>query len=161
MPDGSLLTGFSVHFPAPFHPTGMRELAYDHLNGIRNVLPPEHHVFAAGDFNTTSSEDKREDMLERFARPFWTVSNDLCEGCQGTQYYARDDNWSFLDMILFSPSRSEKTTWRIRADSVHIANRIAAQVTQDGTPQRYNSAARTGVSDHWPVALTLEPTQKQ
>ena len=56
MPDGSLLTGFSVHFPAPFHPTEMREIAYEHLNGLREQLPPERPVFAAGDFNTTSIE---------------------------------------------------------------------------------------------------------
>ena len=39
MPDGSVLTGYSVHFPAPFHPTAMRESAYEHLNALRNALP--------------------------------------------------------------------------------------------------------------------------
>ena len=43
MPDGSVLTGFSVHFPAPFHPTAMRESAYEHLNRLRNALPDKHH----------------------------------------------------------------------------------------------------------------------
>ena len=32
LPDGSILTGFSVHFPAPFHPTPMRVAAYQHLS---------------------------------------------------------------------------------------------------------------------------------
>jgi hypothetical protein len=27
-PDGTLMTGYSVHYPAPFHPTEMREAAY-------------------------------------------------------------------------------------------------------------------------------------
>ena len=35
LPDGSVLTGFSVHFPAPFHPTEMREVAYRRLNELR------------------------------------------------------------------------------------------------------------------------------
>jgi hypothetical protein len=94
--------------------------------------------------------------LAQYARPFWKVSNDACTDCPGTYYYARDNNWSFLDMILFSPASSEKTTWQIRADSVRLGNRNPAQVTEKHTPNRYNSAARTGVSDHWPVVVTLE-----
>jgi len=35
MPDGSILTGFSVHFPAPFHPTEMRVAAFEHLQELR------------------------------------------------------------------------------------------------------------------------------
>jgi len=64
-------------------------------------------------------------------------------------------------MILFSPARGENTTARIRADSVTIANGNPAQVSPEGTPQRYRSAQRTGVSDHWPMTATIELTQKQ
>jgi endonuclease/exonuclease/phosphatase family metal-dependent hydrolase len=155
LPDGSLLTGFSVHFPAPFHPTEMREFAYEHLNAVRGQVPPGHNVFAAGDFNTTSSENDREGMLERFIRPAWVVSNDHCEGCAGTQYYSRDQSWSFLDMVVFAPSENTDSVWQVR--SVEIANQLPAQVTAEGTPNRYRSAERTGVSDHWPVLMTLEP----
>ncbi len=162
LPNGAVLTGFSVHFPAPFHPTGMREAAYRHLNTLRDALPAEHHVFAAGDFNTTSTEDAREGMLDSFARPHWTVAHDIgCTKCKGTYFYGRDRTWSYLDMILFAPARSGNTTARIRADSVAIANGIAAQVTADGTPQRHRSDERIGVSDHWPMIATIEVTQKQ
>jgi endonuclease/exonuclease/phosphatase family metal-dependent hydrolase len=161
LPDGSLLTGFAVHFPAPYHPTEMRVLAYEHLTALRDKLPPEHNVFAAGDFNTTSTEDEQKNMLAQYARPLWAVSNDACTDCPGTYYYARDKNWSFLDMILFSPASSEKTTWQIRADSVQLANRNPSQVNENNTPNRYDPVARTGVSDHWPIVLTLESTQKQ
>ena len=161
LPDGSLLTGFSVHFPAPFHPTEMRILAYEHLTELRNDLPDTHSVFAAGDFNTTSTEMREKSMLERFVKPYWTVTHEQCKGCPGTHYYASGDNWSFLDMILFSPSRSEKATWRIRADSFGIANRTSAQVTADGKPQRHNAEAQRGVSDHWPLIVSIESVQKQ
>ena len=162
MPDGSVLTGFSVHFPAPFHPTAMRESAYEHLNQLRNALPDHHRVFAAGDFNTTSTEDQREGLLDRYARPGWTVAHDTgCAGCKGTHYYGRDETWSFLDMILFSPNRGENATAQIRADSVAIANKNPAQVSEDGTPQRFRSAAQTGISDHWPMTATIELTEKQ
>jgi len=155
LPDGSLLTGFSVHFPAPFHPTEMRVFAYEHLIAVRSQVPPEHNIFAAGDFNTTSIENEREGMLERFIRPDWIVSNDVCESCAGTQFYSRDNSWSFLDMVVFASSENADNVWQVR--SVEIANQLSAQVTTDGTPNRYRSAPRTGVSDHWPVLMTLEP----
>jgi predicted extracellular nuclease len=100
-------------------------------------------------------------MLDKHVRPVWNVAHDYCQGCPGTYYYAPDDNWSFLDMILFSPARSEKTTWQIRADSVQILNRFPAQVTPDGRPNSYKASDRTGVSDHWPIVATIELIEKQ
>jgi hypothetical protein len=162
LPDGSILTGFSVHFPAPYHPTPMRVAAYEHLNALRDALPDDHLAFAAGDFNTTSTEDAREGLLDRYVRPRWTVAQDLgCGDCRGTYYYRPEDNWSFLDTILFSAARGEKTTSRIRANSVMIANAVAEQVTPQGTPRRHDSASRSGVSDHWPIIATIEVSQKQ
>jgi len=162
MPDGSVLSGFSVHFPAPFHPTPMREAAYRHLNALRDALPDNHHAFAAGDFNTTSAEDAREQLLDGYVRPSWTVAHDIgCETCNGSYYYGRDDTWSFLDMILFSPRRGENATARIRANSVAIANENPAQVSAEGKPERFRSASRSGVSDHWPMVATIELTEKQ
>jgi endonuclease/exonuclease/phosphatase family metal-dependent hydrolase len=155
LPDGAFLTGFSVHLPAPFHPTEMRVIAYEHLNHVLADVPDDHNVFAAGDFNTTSTEDAEHHMLDRFVRPHWdVVSNDLCEGCPGTQYYSRGDTWSFLDMVLFSPSADEHNAWH--ASSVELATALEAQRTTDGTPQRYVPAERRGVSDHLPVLMTLE-----
>ena len=154
LPDGSLLTGYSVHFPAPFHPTEMRVYAYEHLQQVRDAIPPTHNVFAAGDFNTTSTEDDAEGLIDTYIRPAWVVSNDLCVGCAGTHHYSRDDRWSFLDMVLFAPSADPRTAWSVT--SIDIANAVPDQVTVDGTPNRYRSAERTGVSDHWPVVMTLE-----
>lgn len=160
--DGSILTGFSVHFPAPFHPTAMRIAAYRQLTELLMSLPDERPVFAAGDFNTTSTEDRDRGMLDTYARPYWTLAHDIgCDSCKGSHYYARGDSWSFLDMILFADARGGNTTARIRADSVRIANRNSAQVSRDGTPERYNAAHRTGVSDHWPMIATIELAQKQ
>ena len=155
LPDGELLTGFSVHFPAPFHPTGMRESAYLRLNELLAALPPGRSAFAAGDFNTTVVEDRERSMLERFARPYWTVAHEVgCEGCPGTSYYAPRDDWSFLDMIFWR--RGENTTWILRADSVQIANRGPSQTRENGTPWRFETPAGVGVSDHWPVVVTIE-----
>jgi hypothetical protein len=117
-------------------------------------------VFAAGDFNTTSGEDSAQGMLERFVNPFWTVVHQLgCDECKGTHYYARDDVWSFLDMILWSPPRNGEAVWKVDPGSVRIANRYPAQVTGDGTPARFRMAEQTGVSDQWPMIMTLKKSQ--
>ena len=158
-PDGTLLTGYSVHFPAPFHPTEMREAAYRALNALRAELPGDRDAFAAGDFNTTSAEDREKDMLERFARPYWTVTHEVgCRGCKGTSYYPPRDDWSFLDMILWSPAsdRGEKATWILRRDSVRTANAAPGQLRPDGTPWRFGMPGGTGVSDHLPVVVIIE-----
>jgi len=100
--------------------------------------------------------------LDKFARPHWIIAHDIgCNSCQGSYFYHRDSTWSFLDMILFAPARGGKTTAQIRADSVQIANLIAAQRDADGTPLPFRAAERTGVSDHWPMIATIEITEKQ
>jgi hypothetical protein len=96
-------------------------------------------------------------MLQRLVRPHWQIAHENgCEECRGTYYYAPDDNWSFLDMILFSPGSGAKTTWQIRADSAWIGNRSEAQVTLSGTPAGFDGNKLRGVSDHWPVVVTIE-----
>ena len=137
----------------------MREAAYRALNALRAGLPGDRDAFAAGDFNTTSVEDREKDMLERFARPFWTVAHELgCGDCRGTSYYAPRDDWSFLDMILWSPAsdRGEKATWNLRTDSVQLADSAPGQLRPDGTPWRFEMPGGAGVSDHLPVVVTIE-----
>ena len=162
LPDGALLTGFAVHFPAPFHPIEMRIAAYEHLAELRAQLPDENHAFAAGDFNTTSAEAEQTGILDLFARPHWTIAHELgCGDCTGTYYYRPNNTWSFLDMILYSPARGENATWRIRADSVKVANEMAAQVAPSGAPRPHNPVEKQGVSDHWPLVLSIEAIENQ
>jgi len=162
LPDKSLLTAFSVHFPAPYHPTQMRIAAYQHLASLLAALPDDQHAFAAGDFNTTSKEDADVGMLDAHARPHWTLAHDVgCSDCRGSYFYHRDSTWSFLDMIFFATARGAKTTAQIRGDSVAIANGYAPQIGENGTPERFRSENGTGVSDHWPMITTIEFTEKQ
>ena len=164
LPDGSLLTGFSVHFPAPFHPTGMRIQAYELLNQLQRNLPADRLAFAAGDFNTTSTENQEKDLLGRLVRPTWRIAHEEgCDDCPGTQYYGAADNWSFLDMILWSriEHRGAQATWDLRKDSIRIANNTPDQVTENSTPARFQLPKGGGVSDHWPLLMSIEPNQKQ
>lgn len=158
LPGGALLTGYAVHFPAPFHPTEMRVAAYEFLNRLRAALPDDRAAFAAGDFNTTSGENREQSMLERFARPNWIVVHERGNvGVPGTSYYDRDDSWSFLDMILWSPAKHRgDAAWSLREDSVRVANRTPAQVEAGVRPARFELPGGSGVSDHWPLAADIE-----
>ncbi len=157
LPDGSLLTGYSVHFPAPFHPIEMRELAYDHLNALRAKVPADNFVFAAGDFNTPAREMTGTPIYDDRVRPFWTVAHEVgCEGCKGTNYWERGDSWSFLDTILFSPAASADSEWRIKEGGVFLADQFADQMNDDGTVKRFDLENLEGVSDHLPLVITLE-----
>jgi endonuclease/exonuclease/phosphatase family metal-dependent hydrolase len=155
LPDGSILTGYSVHFPAPFHPIEMRWIAYEHLNRLRSALPSDRPVFAAGDFNTPQREMTGTTIMDEMVRPHWTVAHEVgCKGCLGTNYWSRGETWSFLDMILVStPAEGD---WQLDVDSVSVVTEYAGQLRDDGTPWRFDLDARAGVSDHLPIALVLE-----
>jgi len=163
LPDGSLLTGFSVHFPAPYHPTAMRVSAFRTLNALLGRLPPDRPAFAAGDFNTTSAEDRRLSLLERLVRDRWSIAHQSgCRPrCPGTSYYRRDGTWSFLDMLLWSPSRAEDDAgdWRLLPRSTRLVNDLPAQRLPDGTPARFDPRRLEGVSDHWPMLMRIGPAQ--
>ena len=150
LPNGETLTGFSVHFPAPYHPTEMREVAYTKLNKIVAALPENQAVFAAGDFNTTLEEDTNKGMLKRWVRPTWQVAHDLCEACPGTSYYPPKDDWSFLDMVLWRSTPGWKMTGSF------LANQTSEQVLPNGTPKRFQLPEASGVSDHWPLVMVVE-----
>ena len=157
LPDGSRLTGLSAHFPAPFHPIEMRELAYEHLNSLRSNIPLHHHVFAAGDFNTPLREMTETTILDDHVRPFWAIAHEIdCSGCKGTHYWSPAKSWSFLDMIFYSQSAHAESTWRIKAGGVFIIDDFPDQLNNDGTVRRFNPEAMRGVSDHLPMVMTLE-----
>jgi len=160
LPDGGTLTGFSVHFPAPFHPIEMRWIAYEHLNALRDGVPDDHHVFAAGDFNTPKREMEGTAIMDDMVRPYWTVAHEVgCDGCKGTNYWARGETWSFLDMILYSPAKAGANEWRLVPDAVEVLDGYEDQLRADGTPKRFDLVNREGVSDHLPILITLEAVE--
>jgi endonuclease/exonuclease/phosphatase family metal-dependent hydrolase len=164
LPDGSILTGFAVHFPAPHQPREMRAAAYAHLNQLKADLPAGRPAFAAGDFNTTAEEDRNKNMLERHARSQWTVVHELgCGGCKGTYYYQPTGEWSFLDMILWSPGEisGAQATWKLSDNPYYVANRSPDQVLENGTPARFSLPEGSGVSDHWPLVATIQSTRNK
>jgi endonuclease/exonuclease/phosphatase family metal-dependent hydrolase len=165
LPDGTLLTGFAVHLPSPANPREMRATGYQFINELKDRLPEDRAVFAAGDFNTPSREDAQHRMLERLVRPSWRVAHEEgCPGCpSGSSYFAPERSWSFLDMILWSagsePGRG--AMWDLRVDKTFVANGARDQVRRNGTPASFQLPQVRGVSDHWPVVVTIEKVDDQ
>lgn len=120
------------------------------------TLPDDRAVFAAGDFNTTSTDDRDNDLLDRYVRPHWAVSNDYYPSCSGTSYYAVDGTWSVLDMILWKPYCGARATWDLAKNPVEIANQTNQQVAPDGTPRRFDLPKRVRCIRPLPVVLRIE-----
>ena len=160
LPDGALLTGYAVHFPAPFHPAALRVQSYVSLASLLHNLPANRPAFAAGDFNTIAAERW---ILDQHTARDWTIAHLAgCNECRGTHYYARNDDWSFLDMILVNPVLTNGATngWALEKSATRVANAWPQQSTSSGTPQRFNGATGQGVSDHWPLKIRLQQIRK-
>jgi endonuclease/exonuclease/phosphatase family metal-dependent hydrolase len=159
LPDGTLLTGYGAHFPAASHPSAQRTHAFEALNALAAGLPRGRLHFAAGDFNVTAGEERRGHVSDRLAASGWLAAHRVgCRDCRGSYYYAREREWSFLDMILvghgLEPGNGEPG-WRLSPESVRLANSNPEQSLRGGFPAGFELPAATGVSDHWPLVAEL------
>ncbi|MFH2202550.1 MAG: endonuclease/exonuclease/phosphatase family protein [Elusimicrobiota bacterium] len=158
LPGGRELAVFAVHLPAPTQARDLRLAALEELNRLQARLPDGRMAVAAGDFNFPADEDAAYGVLERYVRPRWLVSHRFgCAGCRGTNYYPPKEQWSFLDMILLSKNLhpSGGAPWVVLRDSVRVIDGAPQQKNRYGSPARFEPAFGTGVSDHWPLVLTL------
>jgi endonuclease/exonuclease/phosphatase family metal-dependent hydrolase len=159
LPGGDLLTCLSLHLPSQGSPTEKRRQVLQKLTKIRNSLPSDRMVIAAGDFNITKMENIREDLLPGYLDPQWLISHQVgCTQCKGTHNYRGE--WSFLDMILFSKNLKEKggdASWKMIELSIRTPNNSKYQLRSNSfTPSRFGQGKSVeGVSDHLPLAVNL------
>ena len=151
---------FVVHFPAPFHPTFMREQSLEFLNQVTKKYHGKAIVVAAGDYNITREEDEKKSVTLRYSKESWNVSHLVgCKKCKGSNYYAPKKSWSFLDHIWVS-STLEPLGWKLVNPSIQIANNTPEQTNQKPFPHpkrmELTNGKLSGVSDHWPVYLELK-----
>ncbi len=156
LPNGDKLTVLGVHFPSQGAPTPARRKAIAVLEQVRAKLPKSEYVIATGDFNISTEEDVREGLVNELAKS-WRVSHRIgCEKCLGTHNYR--GGWSFLDMILFSKNFGDG--WFVDTKSIRIPNNSVLQVNHWGGPARFNDGlSQRGVSDHWPLAADILPSE--
>ena len=139
---------YNVHFPAPYNPLFMRKDAFATLDKLASNN--EKIAIALGDFNVTSAENAKEKLYENIHKTWFVSHLDQCAECKGTNYYYRDDRWSFLDAIMLKREGSAKFV----ENSVEII-KVDAQTRDDGSPIRFNSKGLYGVSDHFPVVVKI------
>ena len=98
-------------------------------------------------------------MIDEYVEPGWLVTHRLgCDGCRGTYYYAPNDDWSFLDMVLLSRDLAPGSDgWALDVERTRIANASPRQVRPDDTPAAFELPAAEGVSNHWPLVVEIRP----
>jgi endonuclease/exonuclease/phosphatase family metal-dependent hydrolase len=164
LPDGMPLTVFALHMPAggPAHPC--RTFVATVLAGLVRALPVSAMAIAAGDTNLNCGDDDQE-TIRTVLRPALIVPDEVNKGCRppGSSFFG-PQGWSFLDLIMTSRSLlgsdQAGATWFADLGSFRtVVSAPELQVQRDSknriSPRRFNPTARTGASDHWPVALDL------
>lgn len=163
LPDGEILTVFSIHFPSPSNPLYWREQAIANLIKLKSELPAGRMYVAGGDFNIAAEEEHKEGLYRKKLAEEFQVSHLIgCKGCQGTNYYHAKRSWSFLDALLFAKHMTADgtATWYVEPDSIYIPNQTRHQTNRWFSPARFEPDGAVGVSDHWPILAWLRPKKK-
>ena len=147
---GKILRVYSVHFPAPFLDSVMRNDAFNSLESLLNSH--DDPAVAMGDFNVTSEEELELSTFQQQS-DIWQVSHrEGCEECRGTYYYEPKDDWSFLDVILASKGREISFT----DNSIGVLINETNSLKDSGRPKGFDAISMDGVSDHFPVIAKIK-----
>ena len=146
--NGKPIHFYNVHFPAPYNPIGMRKDAFNTLKKITSSH--SNVVIALGDFNVTSFEANKNKTFVSLDKD-WDISHIAgCSNCLGSHYYRRDDNWSFLDVIIIKENRGIS----LKNESINVL-KTYINTNKEGKPLSFNMNNGEGVSDHLPVIATI------
>ena len=146
--NGKPIHFYNVHFPAPYNPIGMRKDAFNTLKKITSSH--SNAVIALGDFNVTSFEANNNKIFVSLDKD-WDISHIAgCSNCSGSHYYRRDDNWSFLDVIIIKENRGIS----FKNESINVL-KTNINTNKEGKPLSFNMNNGEGVSDHLPVIATI------
>jgi endonuclease/exonuclease/phosphatase family metal-dependent hydrolase len=165
LPDGSVLAMFSLHFPSGSNPVKCRVLASERLNEIVAGRAADAMLVAAGDTNINCSPEDQA-VIADVLRDRWIVPDETNKGCRapGSEFFPPRTQWSFLDLIMTSRSLTsssrEGAPWFADFGSFRTAitaPEVQVEADERGRvkPKRFDTEAKTGSADHWPVALDL------
>lgn len=162
LPDKKVIRVFAFHFPSLFLETRYRAIS---INYLRKVMSRDDHnlIIAGGDSNVKKSE---ENLWQKYAKGF-VVTNQLGVRGNGSHFYK--GKWNLFDVIVFkdtmvSGKASNIAGWRYRNNSARVANAYRKQYKYNKKGQKIPRAFRypkfNGVSDHFPVMVTLEKVRQ-
>ena len=142
---GNTLRIYSVHFPAPFLDSVMRNDAFIHLESLLNSH--DDPAIAMGDFNVTSEEETELGTFKEQSKIWYVSHQQGCKECAGTYYYKPKDDWSFLDAILVSKGRGVS----FNTNSIDVLINQSNAFKDSSKPKGFDAVSMEGVSDHFPV----------
>jgi endonuclease/exonuclease/phosphatase family metal-dependent hydrolase len=142
---GKILRVYSVHFPAPFLNSVMRNDAFIHLESLLNSH--DDPAIAMGDFNVTSEEETELGTFKEQSKIWYVSHQQGCKECAGTYYYKPKDDWSFLDAILVSKGRGVS----FNTNSIDVLINQSNAFRDSSKPKGFDAVSMEGVSDHFPV----------
>ncbi len=176
LPNGKTLHVFSLHFPSQSNPVLDRKDAIATLISLFKSVPSGDLAVAGGDFNIPTSEEKTQKlfrslvdeslMVSHFEKMKWCqqvcteTESPACTTCQnfsGSHYFSKNNEWSFLDALIFSPDfKSGQNGYRFVPESTSIPRDAPTQVGANGAPNRFNVTTGTGIADHFPIAGVIQ-----
>tara|TARA_Y100001970_G_scaffold266394_1_gene355008 strand:- start:24133 stop:25086 length:954 start_codon:yes stop_codon:yes gene_type:complete len=145
--DSSLMV-YNVHFPAPYLDSELRRTAFETLELL--VEAHNYPVIALGDFNVTNEENKELNIFRNLQKN-WHIAHLSCESCNGTYYYAPENNWSFLDAIMVFKGRGINLEPRSIAVLINELN-----ADENSRPKSFNEKTLEGISDHFPLVVKIQ-----
>ena len=154
LPNGSKLTAFVSHFPSQSNPRYWRAQAVEFAKKLMKDRPNEMIVFG-GDLNITHDEDSEAGFFSTEMSSVGLVSHLVgCKHCDGTHNYRND--WSFLDVLIFSKNLDEKGTapYKLDLNSIDVVKYAPVHLFKGNTPKRFSDGGE-GVSDHFPIYARL------
>ena len=134
---------YNIHFPAPYHPVGMRRDSFKSLSSLTKTH--KDPFIALGDFNVTRDEANSEQTFYNLESEWFISNHEGCNDCLGSHYYWRDKSWSYLDKIMISRNRG------LTFDVDSIKTVLIDTNTINSIPEGFNTKTGHGVSDHLPV----------
>lgn len=140
---------YGVHFPAPYLNYQMRESAFLALNQL--LINNKEPSIALGDFNVIRTEAKSRNTFFN-QEIFWEISHHVgCNTCEGTYYYAPNNDWSFLDAILVSKERNISFI----PESIMLHKTPINMDKDNIKPIGFDVNTLEGISDHIPLVAKI------
>lgn len=153
--NGSKLTAFVAHFPSQGNPRYWRSQSIEFAKKLMADRPNEMIVFG-GDLNITSSENEDTGFFSKEMASVGMVSHLVgCEHCDGTHNFK--NNWSFLDVLIFSKNLSAtgSAPYTLEPETIDVVKYTPNHLYKGNSPKRFNESG-DGASDHFPIYARLK-----
>lgn len=155
VPNGKSLTFLVGHFPSQSNPTEWRAQAIQHAKKLMAQYQKEGRaVIFGGDLNIIDSEESTYGYFRNEMSQVGDVSHLVgCkENCPGSHNYRGE--WSHLDVLVFSKNLKD-LGMQLLPESIQIV-RAPIHVRRNGTPWRFSTEKKEGVSDHFPIYSRIQ-----